>query len=98
MVLLFNPRTQVWSEHFRWTEDGLRIAGLTPVGRVTVVALHLSDDPDALMVRSYWVLAGWHHRRISCVGEMWGNVEGMRYGSMKIRAYQQNTARRVYNV
>jgi hypothetical protein len=59
-VPLFNPRRQVWSEHFRWTEDGLRIIGLTPVGRATVAALHLSDDPDALEVRSYWVLAGWH--------------------------------------
>lgn len=60
MVPLFNPRTQVWSGHFRWTEDGLCIIGLTPIGRATVAALHLSDDPDALEVRSYWVLAGWH--------------------------------------
>ena len=59
-VALFNPRSQIWREHFRWSEDGLRIIGLTPVGRATVVALHLSDDPDALLVRSYWVLAGWH--------------------------------------
>jgi hypothetical protein len=26
-VGLFNPRIQVWSEHFRWTDDGLRILG-----------------------------------------------------------------------
>jgi HNH endonuclease len=57
---LFNPRVQTWSEHFRWSEDGLRIVGLTPVGRATVEALHLSDDADALTVRSYWMLAGWH--------------------------------------
>ena len=60
VVPLFNPRAQVWSEHFRWSEDSLRIIGLTPIGRATVAALHLSDDPDALEVRSYWVLAGWH--------------------------------------
>jgi HNH endonuclease len=59
-VLFFNPRLQDWSEHFCWTEDGLRVVGLTPVGRATVAALHLSDDPDALEVRSFWVLAGWH--------------------------------------
>jgi HNH endonuclease len=59
-VALFNPRTNNWFEHFRWSEDGLRILGLTPIGRATVVALHLSDDPDALTVRGYWVLAGWH--------------------------------------
>ena len=57
---LFNPRTQVWSEHFCWSEDSLRILGLTPVGRATVEALHLSDDPDALKVRSYWIEARWH--------------------------------------
>ena len=57
---LFNPRTQVWSEHFAWTDDGLHIVGKTPVGRATVIALHLSDDLDAIVVRSYWVLAGWH--------------------------------------
>lgn len=59
-VALFNPRTQRWADHFAWTDDGLRIVGLTPTGRATVIALHLSDDPDALLVRSYWVLAGWH--------------------------------------
>lgn len=60
VVPLFNPRTQIWSEHFRWSDDGLRIMGLTPVGRATVIALYLSDDPDALTVRNYWVMAGWH--------------------------------------
>jgi hypothetical protein len=60
VVPLFNPRTQKWFEHFQWSDDGLRIIGLTPIGRATVIALHLSDDPDALLVRSYWVLAGWH--------------------------------------
>jgi hypothetical protein len=59
-VPLFNPRTHIWAEHFAWSADGIRILGRTPIGRATVVALHLSDDPDALAVRSYWVLAGWH--------------------------------------
>jgi hypothetical protein len=60
IVKLFNPRTQIWSEHFSWTKDGLQIVGKTPTGRATVKALHLSDDADVLEVRSYWVLAGWH--------------------------------------
>jgi hypothetical protein len=59
-VPLFNPRTQTWADHFRWSVDGLRVVGLTPVGRATVVALHLSDDPIALAVRSAWIEAGWH--------------------------------------
>lgn len=60
VVPLFNPRTQRWAEHFVWTADGLRIIGITPIGRATVDALHLADDPDAILVRSYWVGAGWH--------------------------------------
>jgi hypothetical protein len=60
IVPLFNPRTQQWADHFRWSADGLRILGQTAIGRATMVALHLSDDPDALAVRSYWVMAGWH--------------------------------------
>jgi HNH endonuclease len=60
LVPLFNPRTQVWSEHFAWIDSGLLIQGTTPIGRATVVALQLSTDPDALTVRSYWILAGWH--------------------------------------
>jgi hypothetical protein len=62
-VPLFNPRSQKWFEHFKWADDGLRIIGLTAVGRATVEALHLSADQDALAVRSYWVLAGWHPPR-----------------------------------
>jgi hypothetical protein len=60
LVRLFHPRLDRWFEHFRWAEDGIRVLGLTAIGRATVAALHLSDDPDALTVRSYWVLAGWH--------------------------------------
>jgi HNH endonuclease len=60
VVRLFNPRTQKWFDHFRWSADGLRVVGLTAVGRATVIALHLSDDPRALMVRRHWLVAGWH--------------------------------------
>jgi HNH endonuclease len=59
-VPLFNPRTQSWSEHFQWTQDGLRIVGKSSTGRATVNALHLDSDPDAIEVRSYWVEVGWH--------------------------------------
>ena len=60
VVPLYDPRRDDWFAHFRWSEDGLRIIGLTAIGRATVAALHLSDDPDTLLVRSYWVMAGWH--------------------------------------
>lgn len=59
-VSLFNPRKQIWSHHFQWTEDGLRIVGKTPTGRATVAALRLDSDRDAIEVRRYWVMVGWH--------------------------------------
>jgi hypothetical protein len=59
-VSLFNPRFQVWAEHFYWVEGGLKIEGVTPTGRATVLALRLADDLDALVVRSFWIQVGWH--------------------------------------
>lgn len=41
---LFHPRQQQWHEHFAWSEDGTRITGLTPCGRVTVEAIHLNHS------------------------------------------------------
>lgn len=56
---LFNPRTQIWTEHFAWSANGTYIIGQTPMGRATVVALSLNSE---LRVRSraIWVEAGWH--------------------------------------
>jgi HNH endonuclease len=59
-VPLFNPLMQRWADHFPWSDDGLFLHGLTPTGRATVAALRLSSDPDALVVRGYWIAAGWH--------------------------------------
>jgi len=41
-VTLFHPRQQRWPEHFAWSEDHLRIIGVTPTGRATVMLLHLN--------------------------------------------------------
>ena len=43
MVPLFNPRQQVWAEHFIWTLDGLEIRGTTTTGRATCNRLDLND-------------------------------------------------------
>lgn len=47
-VLLFNPRTQVWAEHFCWEVE--RIVPLTAIGRATVAALAL-NRPIILAIR-----------------------------------------------
>lgn len=41
LVPFFNPRTQVWSEHFQL--EGAVIQPLTPEGRVTAKMLHFND-------------------------------------------------------
>lgn len=58
-VPLFNPRTQIWSEHFQWTDDGLFIVGLTPIGLATIEALKMNND-FIIRSRKRWVSVGWH--------------------------------------
>jgi hypothetical protein len=58
-VALFNPREQLWIEHFSWSDDATHIIGKTPCGRATVIALQLNNQ-IAVTVRSSWVEAGWH--------------------------------------
>src|SRR5688572_21486483 len=41
---LYNPRTQAWEDHFAWSDDGTRIRGLTPCGRVTIQLLRLNRE------------------------------------------------------
>lgn len=41
MVALFHPRRQAWAQHFRFR--GVRIEGLTPIGRATVAVLAMND-------------------------------------------------------
>ena len=41
-VPVFNPRKQMWAEHFVWAEGGMRIEGVTACGRATVAALQLN--------------------------------------------------------
>ncbi len=40
---LFNPRTQIWTEHFQIEEDG-EIIPLTPEARVTARILRFNDE------------------------------------------------------
>jgi hypothetical protein len=44
-VNLFNPREDVWRDHFALGPDG-RIVGLTPAGRATVRLLDMNGSPQ----------------------------------------------------
>lgn len=59
LVPLFNPRKESWFDHFVWAENGLRIHGLTPVGRATVNRLKM-NQPRLIRARNNWILASNH--------------------------------------
>ena len=48
-ALLFHPRQQSWSDHFRWKFN--RITGLTPTGRATIELLKMNRSL-ALAIRA----------------------------------------------
>jgi len=48
LTRLFNPRTDVWSEHFAWQDCWLQ--GLTSIGRTTAAVLEM-NHPDSVAVR-----------------------------------------------
>lgn len=49
---LFNPRSQLWPEHFQL--QGAEIGGVTPVGRVTVALLDM-NNPQQLRTRQIMI-------------------------------------------
>jgi hypothetical protein len=49
MKRLFNPRKDIWNQHFRW--QSIRLQGVTSIGRTTIEVLKL-NHPDMLIVRA----------------------------------------------
>jgi hypothetical protein len=58
LVSLFNPRQDVWKEHFAWSEDKLRVVALSAKGRVGVERLKM-NNALILSARQVWLKAGW---------------------------------------
>ncbi len=63
IVPLFNPRQQVWEEHFEWSTDFGEIIGKTPVGRATVKLLDM-NRPRAIIMRLRWRKMKLHPPRV----------------------------------
>ena len=64
-VPIFNPRLQEWGEHFVWTDNGILIEGITPIGRATCIRLDLNDtrypEEDSIReTRRFWIKTGLH--------------------------------------
>ena len=41
-VQFYNPRKDLWNEHFIWSEDFTEIIGKTAKGRITIIVLKLN--------------------------------------------------------
>lgn len=59
MVPLFHPRQHIWSEHFEWIDNAIRLRGLTPTGRATILRLKM-NRPSIVIARKRWSEAGYH--------------------------------------
>ena len=63
VISLFNPRRDIWAEHFAWDMERIRVIGQTPTGRATVEILDLNDDRHdgaVLRIRRRDVSDGYH--------------------------------------
>ena len=57
ITALYNPRKQIWAEHFALDTERAHISGLTPEGRATVSLLRFNDD-ERLGERRSLILLG----------------------------------------
>ena len=63
VIPLFNPRRDIWAEHFSWDAERIRIIRHTRTGRATVEILDLNDDRHdgtVLRIRQHDVSDGYH--------------------------------------
>ncbi len=58
-VTLFNPRQQIWKEHFQWNNDASQVEGITAIGRASVIALRM-NNAVIVATRKRWFAIGWH--------------------------------------
>lgn len=53
---LFNPRVDIWSDHFTWKEFFSMVVGTTAIGRSTILALQLNRIGVVNLRRALFVL------------------------------------------
>ena len=59
----YHPRRDNWDDHFRWSDEGSKIVGISPTGRATVAALML-NRPSVIRFREVLKSVGLHPPRI----------------------------------
>lgn len=58
-IPLFNPRKEIWKNHFKWSDDFLTVIGLTSIGKITIDALKLNRT-GVVNIRRLMVLGKIH--------------------------------------
>jgi hypothetical protein len=58
-VSLFNPRMQIWTEHFEWLEGGILLQGKSESGRATIIRLKMNRQM-IVAARERWIKNGFH--------------------------------------
>lgn len=56
---LFNPRKNIWTDHFKWSDDFTKMIALTPIARVTIQTLQL-NRPTLINIRKALLLLKKH--------------------------------------
>jgi 5-methylcytosine-specific restriction endonuclease McrA len=57
-VPLFNPRKDIWEDHFHWADEGENLIGRTAAGRATIAALDMNNEMR-MEARRLWFATGW---------------------------------------
>ena len=57
-VSLFDPRKQVWSDHFKWDSSLTLILGTIACGRATVAQLDMNAHSQQV-ARPLWIASGY---------------------------------------
>jgi len=58
-IPLFNPRQQLWGDHFEWMDNGAIIHGKTAIGRATIMRLKMNME-RVVTARRIWIIARAH--------------------------------------
>ena len=59
IVPLFNPRKEVWNEHFAWNDNFSEIIGLSDKGKATIQTLKMNRE-RTIRIRKFLFLVGKH--------------------------------------
>ncbi len=59
IIPLFDPRKDVWKEHFAWNSDFSEIVGVSEKGKVTVETLKMNRKRTGI-IRKFLYLVGEH--------------------------------------